>query len=165
MTPEQPSIMSSVLYFVGIYLLLALILNVVLWALEKYAGFTMDTNAIGALPFIVAAMQSGQRYGMVMGAKPPASYSWTVSFLCLVVSIIISMAVLYGMVSYYGYNPMDLLNLGLADMAREGITGPIIAAVLGGIALLLWLGARFGFSFGAGNGAKMAAKIAAKQGR
>jgi hypothetical protein len=165
MTPEQPSIMSSVLYFVGVYLLLALILNLVLWALEKYAGFTMDTNAIGALPFIVASMQSGQRYGMRMGAKPPSRYSWTASFLFLVVSVVISVAVLYGVFVYYGYRPMDLVNLGLADLAREGITAPIIAAVLGGIALLLWLAARFGFSFGAGNGAKMAAKIAAKQGR
>jgi hypothetical protein len=165
MTSDQPSIMSSVLYFVGVYLLLALILNVVLWALEKYAGFTMDTNAIGALPFIVAAMQSGQRYGMAVGAKPPSGYSWTASFLFLVVSIIISMAVLYGMVSYYGYQPMELVTIGLADLKRQGITGPIIGAVLGGIALLLWLAARFGFSFGAGNGVKMAARIAAKQGR
>jgi hypothetical protein len=158
MTPNQPSIMSSVLVFTGIYLLLAIILNVVLWALETYAGFVMDSNAIGILPLVVGAMQAGQRYGTQTGQKPASGYSWTVSFLFIVVSTVVGLAIAYASLAYYGINPMELITAALADLAREGITGTVIGAVLGGIVLLLWVGARFAFSWGAGTGAKLAAK-------
>jgi hypothetical protein len=158
MTPNQPSILSSVLAFTGIYLLLAIILNVVLWALEKYAGFTMESSAIGVLPLVVGAMQSGQRYGTQTGQKPASGYAWTASFLFIVVSVVLSLAVLYGLFMYEGVNPMDVVNFGLADLQREGISGTVVAAVLGGILLLLWVGARFAFSWGASTGAKLAAK-------
>ena len=163
MTSEQPSILSSVLTFAGVYLLLALVLNVVLWALETYAGFTMESNAIGVLPFVIGAMQSGQRYGTKMLKKPPASYSWAVGFWFVMVSTVISLAVIYALLSYNGDAPLELLNLALADLERKGISRLVIYAVLGGLLILLWLAARFAFSFGAANGVKLAARLAAKQ--
>ncbi len=165
MTSNPPSILSSVLVFLGVYLLLAIILNVVLWALETYAGFAMNSNAIGMLPLIIGAMQSGQRYGTIVGAKPSSGYSWTASFLFMLISVTIALGLIYGLFVYSGVQPMVMVNEGLADMQRQGITTVIIAAVLGGIFLLLWVGTRFAFSWGASNGIKMAAKIAAKQGR
>jgi hypothetical protein len=158
MTSNQPSIMSSVLAFTGIYLLLAIILNVAIWALETYANFTMDTNAIGILPLVVGAMQAGQRYGTQTGQKPTSGYSWTASFLFVVVSTVLGLAIAYATLTYYGINVAELLSAGMTDLAREGITGTIIAAVLVVILLFLWVVTRFSFSWGAGSGVKLAAK-------
>jgi hypothetical protein len=165
MTQNQPTILSSVLVFTGVYLGLAILLNGILWALEAYANFTMDSNAIGMLPLIIGAMQAGQRYGSLTGAKPASGYSWTVGLLFILVSLVLSLGLLYALAAYEGIDPVALVQAGLRDLQSEGISGPIVAAVLGGIILLLWVGTRFAFSFGAGNGVKMAAKLAEKRNR
>jgi hypothetical protein len=158
MTSNQPSLASTLLVFVAYYIGLAILLNVILWALETYGGFTMDTNAIGMLPLIIGAMQAGQRYGMQTGKKPRAGYSWVVSLLFVIVSTALGLALVYVIMVAEGLNPIELLNAAIVGLQDEGISLGLGAGILGGIVLLLWLLTRFAFSFGAGTGAKQAAR-------
>jgi hypothetical protein len=157
-TSSPPTLGATLLVFAAYYLGLAIVLNLILWALETYADFTMDTNAIGMLPLIIGAMQAGQRYGMQTGKKPPGGYSWVASLLFIIVSTVLGLALAYGLLAAQGLNPMELLNAAIVGFQQEGISVGLMAGIIGGVMLLLWLLTRFAFGFGAGTGAKLAAR-------
>jgi hypothetical protein len=154
---NPPSMMSSVLTYTATYLGLAVLVNIVMWAAETFANVVMQPSSVAWLPPIIAAMQAGQRYGMRAQAKPSAGYSWLVSFWFVVVSFVLSMALMYILALAYDVDIRSMFNAAIADLQREGLSLGIIAGILGGVALLLWVLPRFAFSFGAGTGVKAAA--------
>ena len=162
MSDNEPSLFSSILVYTGIYLLLAILLNIVLWAAETYAGVVMSNSAVSWMPPVISAMQTGQRYGNLTGRKATNGYAWAVSFGFVVVGFVLSMAVVAGVSTFYGVNIGQVFDEARADLTREGISLGIIGAILGGVALLLWVLLRFVFNIGAGTAVKAAAAAATK---
>ena len=150
MTNSEPGLGSSVLAYTGYYLGLAVLLNIVLWVSETYAGVVISSSAVGWMPPIMGAMAAGQRYGKLAGRKASGGYAWAASFGFLVVSVLLSVGLLAGFAVYLGIDMMAEIKLAVKDLARDQISLIIIAPVLGGFLLLLWVLMRFGFNYGAG---------------
>jgi hypothetical protein len=158
MTPQQPSLGSSVLVFLGAFILLAIILNVILWALITYAGVgSQSGGAMGWMPPIIGAMMAGQRYGKLAGAKPPQGHSWAAGFAFAIITIAF-VALSFYIVAQSMPGQSDLSFQGLLDEMGSNL----FFGILGGFLVLLWVLLRFAFSFGAGQGVKIAALAAAK---
>jgi hypothetical protein len=159
MTPNQPSIMSSVLSYTGIFIILAVIVNVALWALVTYAGMSSESGgALGWMPPLLGAMAAGQRYGKLAGAKPPQGYSWTAGFAFAIITL--AFVALSWYVVFQFVLPGTDMSFGsiLAEMGANLFFG-----VLAGFGALMWVLQRFAFSFGAGQAVKLAAIQAAKR--
>jgi hypothetical protein len=158
-TSTQPSILSSVLTFIGSFIVMVIIINIVLWAMAKYAGMGTESGAgMGFLPVILGAMMAGQRYGKLAGAKPTAGYSWTASFCFAVVTLASIALILFATASLLG--PQFALP-PLSDVIDEMGMG-LFFGVFAGFFLLIWVLQRFIFSFGAGQSVKLAERAAAK---
>ena len=162
MSDSEPVILSSVLAYSGFYLFLAVVLNIILWASETYAGVVIQSSSVGWMPPILGAMMAGQRYGKLTGRKASGSYAWAASVGFVVVSFVLSIGLIAAVAAFYGVDLMQVKDTALADLARQGISPGVIAGIMGGVALLLWALLRFGFNFGAGLSVKAAAALAAK---
>ncbi|MGL5010657.1 MAG: ABZJ_00895 family protein [Paracoccaceae bacterium] len=154
MQTNQPSLGSVTLIYIAFYIGIAVLINVVLWAAETFAGFKIEASAVGWMPLILGAMMAGQHYGAKAGAKPPQGYAWMAGLIFTIVSILLSVAVLYVMALALGLDiPGSIAQL----RAEAGDDAALIAGILGGVLLLIWVLQRFIFSVGAGQGAKQAA--------
>jgi F0F1-type ATP synthase assembly protein I len=159
MTTQNPSLGSSILVFTGAFILLAVIVNVVLWVLVTYAGMSSESGgALGWMPPIVGAMMAGQHYGKRVGAKPPQGRSWAAGFAFAIITMAF-MALSFYIVFAAMSGPSDLSLQGLLDEMGANLFFGVVA----GFVLLLWVLQRFTFSFGAGQAVKMAAIQAARQ--
>jgi hypothetical protein len=159
MQANQPSLGKITFVYIGYYLVIAILLNLVLWALERFGGFVIEGNALSWLPLILGAMFAGQYYGTKAGAKPPQSFSWMAGLLFMVVSVILSVGLLYALALVAG------LDVGAAIdemLAHAGDDVGLIAGIIGGLLLLIWVAQRFMFSAGAAGAVKQAARLAAK---
>ncbi len=159
MAPQQPSLVSSILVFTASFILLAVIVNVVLWVLITYAGMGSESgSALGWMPPIIGAMMAGQRYGKLAGAKPPQSYSWMAGFAFAVLTM--------ALIALAYFVMFQLIQTG-ADMSFGALMDDmglnLFLGVFGGLFVLMWVLQRFAFSFGAGQAVKLAAMQAAKQ--
>ena len=151
---NQPSLGSVTLIYIAFYLGVAIVINIVLWAAEAFAGVTIQPGAVGWMPLILGAMMAGQSYGAKAGAKPSQGFAWMAGLIFTLVSLVLGVGLLYGVALALG---LDIKG-GIAQMQREiGDDGALIAGILGGFVLLLWVLQRFIFSVGAGQGAKQAA--------
>jgi hypothetical protein len=159
MTTQQPSLGSSILVFIGVFILLAVIVNVALWALVTYAGMSAESGgALGWMPPIIGAMMAGQRYGKLAGAKPPQGYSWTAGFAFAIITMAFVALSFYIVFAAMPGQP----DLSFEAMLNDMGTG-LFFGILGGFFLLFWVLQRFAFSSGAGQAVKLAARQAAKQ--
>jgi hypothetical protein len=154
MQTNQPSLGSVTLTYIAFYIGIAILINVLLWASETFAGVTIQASAVGWMPLILGAMMAGQSYGSKAGAKPSQRFAWMAGLIFAVVSVVLGVAIMYGMALVLGIDIAE----GIAQIRREiGDDGALVAGVLGGIVLLIWVLQRFIFSVGAGQGAKQAA--------
>jgi hypothetical protein len=154
MQENTPSLGRITLIYVGFYLGSAILINAVVWAADYFAGFTIEANAVGWLPLILGAMMAGQHYGAKAGAKPPQSFSWLASLMFMLVSIALSLSVIYVMALVLQIE----VSAAMAQMQAEvGNDAGLIAAIIGGLLLFIWVIQRFSFSTGAAQGAKQAA--------
>ncbi len=159
MQANQPSLGAVTLVYTGYYLLIAIALNAALWALQRFAGFEIESSALGWMPLILGAMMAGQYYGKKVGAKPAQSYAWLAGFLFMLVSVILSLAVLYALALIIGEN----VGGAVAQLRAEvGNDAGLIVAFVGVFLLVIWVGQRFMFSAGAAGVVKQAARLAAK---
>jgi hypothetical protein len=155
MQTNQPSLGYITLIYTGFYLGIAIAIHLALWALERFAGFAIQANSVGWMPLILGAMFAGQNYGTKTGAKPPQSYAWMAGLLFTLVSLVLSVAVIYVVAVAAGVD----ISATVAQMRAElGDDTGLIAGILGGVVLLIWVLQRFIFSVGAVQGAKVAAK-------
>jgi hypothetical protein len=154
---NPPTVVSSILTYTAYYLGLALLVNIVLWAAETFANVVLQPSALAWLPPILAAMQAGQRYGMRTQSKPSGGYMWLASFGFVVVSFLLSIALIYALVIVYHVDISAMIDAVRADFESAGLSFGTMSAILAGVALLLWVLLRFAFSFGAGTGIKAAA--------
>ncbi len=150
----QPSLGKITLVYLGFYLGMAILINVIMWGAEYFLGFAIEANAVGWLPLILGAMMAGQHYGAKTGGKPPKSYAWMASLLFTVASIAISLLVLYGIAVAMGHDVGALIAQAQAEIGGDGV---LIASIIAGLLVLIWVLQRFMFSMGAGQGAKQAA--------
>jgi hypothetical protein len=149
-----PSLGRITLIYLGFYLGMAVLMNVIIWAAESFFDYVIEANAVGFLPLILGAMMAGQHYGTKTGAKPPAAYAWKAGLLFTLVSFAVSVLVLYAIAVALGYDVGALVAGALAEMGGDGA---LIAGLIGGVVALIWVLQRFIFSMGAGQGAKQAA--------
>jgi hypothetical protein len=154
MQTNAPSLGRITLIYLGFYLGLAVLMNVILFAAEYFFGFVIEANAIGWLPLLIGAMMAGQSYGTNVGAKPPQSYSWMAGLLFMVTSVVISLLVLYVIAVALGYDVGALIAQARNEVGGDGV---LVASIIGGLLLFIWVLQRFAFSMGAGQGAKQAA--------
>jgi hypothetical protein len=154
MQTNAPSLAKITLVYLGFYLGMAILLNAILWAAERFLGFTMEANAIGWLPLILGAMMAGQHYGAKVGGKPRQSYSWMAGLLFMLTSVLLSLGLLYVIALAMGYDVGALMTQAQAEVGGDGA---LIAGIIGGVLLLIWVLQRFMFSMGAAQGAKQAA--------
>jgi hypothetical protein len=161
MNDTIPSMGKSVANFTIAFILLAILVNVVLWLLISYAGMSENSGtALGWMPMIIGAMNAGTSYGTAAGSKPLSGYAWTASFIFMVVSVTLIALAWFGMSFFIP----ELRNFDFfAEMQRSGISLVVAAAIFGGLCLFIWVLLRFAFSFGAGQGIKMAQMKAQKK--
>jgi hypothetical protein len=154
MQDVRPSIGKMTLVYLGFYLGMAIVINIVLWAAEYFAGFVIEANAVGWLPLILGAMMAGQHYGAKAGAKPPQSYAWTVGLIFMLVSVAVSLVVLYIIAVAMGYDVGALITQAQNEVGRDGV---LIVSIIGGVLVFIAVMQRFAFSMGAGQAVKQAA--------
>jgi CDP-diglyceride synthetase len=157
MSTPQPPILSTVLVFAGFYLGFVIAMELIAWALETYANGSMDSYLFGVLPSTLAAWQTGDRFGRLVGAKPDIGYAWLTSLLFLVVSGILSLVLFYGLLLYQGYSLTAAVNLVMFELQRADVRIIDLAPVMVALLLLLWLCDFFAFKWGASLGAKSSA--------
>jgi hypothetical protein len=158
MTLQQPSLGSSILAYTGIFIVLAVIVNVALWALVTYAGMSSESGgALGWMPPIIGAMMAGQRYGKLAGAKPPQGHSWTAGFFFAIITL--------AFIALSWYVVFQFIQPG-TDMSFDSILAEmgvnLFFGLLAGFGVFMWVLQRFAFSTGAGQAVKLAAIQAAK---
>lgn len=155
MQTNQPSLLSVTLTYIAFYLGLAILLNVILWAAETFVGVTIQSSAVGWMPLILGAMFAGQSYGAKTGAKPSQGFAWMAGLVFMLVSVVLSVVILYIVALVLG---LDVGGITMAELrAQVGDDGALIAGIIGGVLLLIWVLQRFSFSTGAKQGAKQAA--------
>lgn len=159
MQDTRPSLGKITLFYLGFYLLMAVLINIVLWAAEYFAGWIIQPSSIGWLPLILGAMFAGQHYGTRAGAKPPQGYAWMAGLLFTSVSVAVSMLVFYVIAVAMGFDTKVLM---VELLAQVGNDAGLILGILGGFMLLIWVLQRFAFSMGAGQAVKQAERLAAK---
>jgi hypothetical protein len=161
MNDTIPSFGKTVANFTIAFILLAIAVNVLLLLLISFGGMSESSGSVfGWMPMIIGAMNAGTSYGSAAGNKPPSGYAWKVSFVFMVISITLTLLAWLGASFFVA----ELRNFDLfAEMRRSGISGGMVAAVLGSLSLLVWVLQRFSFSVGAGQGVKMAAMKAQKK--
>ena len=159
MQTNQPSLGKITLVYSGYFLAIAILTNVALWALERFGGVVIEANAVGWMPLILGAMFAGQHYGKAVGAKPAQSYAWMAGLLFMLVSVVLSVALMYGAALIAGLD----MGVTLSQLqAQMGDDAGLIAGIIGAVLLLIWVLQRFMFSTGAAGAVKQAARLAAK---
>jgi hypothetical protein len=154
MQTNAPGLGKVTLTYIAYYLGIAVVINVILFAAEYFAGFAIQPSAVGWLPLILGAMMAGQFYGAKTGGKPTQGFAWLAGFCFMVVSVILSVAILYLAAKVMGFD----MGLSVQQLRAEmGDDGPLIAGLLGVVLLIIWVGQRFMFSTGAKQGAIQAA--------
>ncbi len=150
METETPSIGSSVISFTLAFIVLAILVNLILWVLINYAGMSPESGrALGWMPLVLGAMQAGQSYGKKAGGKPAASYSWTATLIFTAITFVL---LALGWAAMASVMDMSFGNL-LQDMRRD-IGATAMYSIFAGFFVLIWVMNRFAFSFGAGQAAK-----------
>ena len=84
--------------FLGYYIVLAFLLSLILWLAETYAGLTIGSNSVSAVPYAVAALQAGQRYGARTGERPADGYAWWASSWFVLASTVASAGIIWGQI-------------------------------------------------------------------
>jgi hypothetical protein len=157
MQTNAPSLGRITLIYIAFYLGMAMLLNLIVWAAAYFAGFVLEASSFGWLPLIIGAMMTGQHYGAKTGGKPPQSFSWIAGLVFMLVSVVISMAILYVMALVFKVD----VAAGIGQLRAEvGNQAGLVAGIIGGLLLFIWVLQRFAFSTGAGQGAKQAARRA-----
>ena len=153
---NPPSVISSLLTYTAFYLGLAILVNIVLRASETYANVVLQPSSLAWMPPILAAMQAGQRFGRRTQSKPPGGTMWLLSLGFVLLSLFLSLALIWGLMTFYGVEITAMLTAVRDDLARAGLSIGMMAAILAAVALILWILLRFAFSFGVGTGIKAA---------
>ncbi|MGL4490654.1 MAG: ABZJ_00895 family protein [Rhizobiaceae bacterium] len=153
MQTTTPSMGSSVFAFTAMFIVLAILINIILWALMTYAGMSPESGtALGWMPVVLAPMIAGQGYGKKAGAKPAQSYSWLFGFISAVITIA---TIVLAWVLFARMLGIDGMAGSFEQIQREIGVG-VFWAVVAGFFILIWVLQRFGFSFGAGQSVKLA---------
>jgi hypothetical protein len=155
---NPPSLGKVTLVYIGYYLAIAVLMNLALWALERFAGFVIEANSVGWMPLIMGAMFAGQFYGKKVGAKPPQSFSWMAGLMFLLTSLMLSLAILYAVAVAMG---LDVGATIRELQAGAGEDTALVAGIIGGVLLVIWVALRIMFSTGAAGAVKQAARLAA----
>jgi hypothetical protein len=152
------SLLTYLAYFVGI----AVLLNVIMIGLVLYTNIELSSSALGWVPPIIAAMQTGQAYGRRTLAKPAQRYSWLMGLLFVGITFAVGSAFALALAQIDGTNVMAVLGSLQREMQRDGDGAMLFFGIMGVFVLIMWVGLRFSFSTGAVQGIKMAEKLAAK---
>lgn len=159
MNSNPPSLISSIWTYIWVFILLGLLIGAILWAVETFTGVAIEASSVGWIPTMVTAMQVGQRYGKLAGTPPSGGHAWAAGFWFTVVNVVLSVAVLAVAFVAMGRS-MPSYDEVLRQSGATQADLPLIAAIIGGVLLLIWVLLRFAFSFGARQGIKMAERTA-----
>jgi hypothetical protein len=151
---HPPSALSSVLIYAIYYLGLAILVNIVLWTAETYTNLVLQPSSLAWMPPFLAAMQAGQRYGQRAQSKPSRGQMWLLSFWFVMVSLGLSLALIWGLMGFYGVEMTTMMTAIREDLASAGLSLGAMAAILAGVAALLCILLRFAFGFGVKTGIK-----------
>lgn len=152
MTQSNMTLGRISLYFAGFYIGFTVLVFAVLFALEAFFQFSMDSNVMGLIVPFVSAMQCGTIWFNKTGARPAGGLAWKSALCFAVIAVALSFA-LAAMMFSAGLLPE------LEGMRNDPDAVKIMAIVVAAVGVLLLLMCRLGF----GLGAKQAAKLKEKQ--
>lgn len=138
--------MSTILRDFTLMYLFGLVVVAVMVGLVMYffPDMSDSSGAMGVLVPMIAAMQVGQLHYKRTGTALGGGFAWKAALACAVISIVISLAIAWLVVSL---NVDPELSAMIAELREPGNL-PIMAAIMAGCALLLVAVIRGGFALG-----------------
>jgi hypothetical protein len=157
MQSNAPSIGSVTITYTLFYLGTAIVLNIIVFlAAWAFGVENVETVAggLGAATMLIAAGAAGQSYGNKAGGRPSKSFALLAVFLFLVVTVVLWIIAAYLIMLAMGED----VGAAFAELrAGPGDDAGLIAGILGGTFVIVWLILTFVFSSGAGQAVKQAA--------
>ena len=146
------------LYFAGFYIGFTVLVFALLFAVEAFFQFTLDSNVMGLIVPFVSAMQCGTIWFNKTGERPANRLAWKAALIFALISVVISFAILAVTVSMGMFPELD-------GMRYDPDAAKIIAIVAAVMGVLLLLMCRLGFGMGARQAARLKEKQDAKAAR
>jgi hypothetical protein len=154
--PRPVSTASLTLFFTGILIAGVAFVWALVWAVETWFGISFENSAMGLILVFCAASATGQFWYSREQEKPASGRVWTVSAVCLLITLVLQAAIIAAIVVLMGEE---------ADIGQlRGSDQQILAIAAFAIVVLELLVIRLGLGFGIRQAAKAAAFRAAKTG-